>query len=282
MNSTPISRFSKADKKAAILCGLFVLILVSLTLVQDLVRSGLKNSAFYFSESFMFSSFWWFFAPLFFTQYFSIKQKNSSNLLFSSAVMILPIVLHLFAFPVLVWALSGIFYYHTFSIRQTLNYTVSEYLYLLIVLYTVPFLTYRYLAGKTTVAEKISGLQDEETASLFINSILVSEGYKKFNIAVSDIYCCTANPPYININLAGQKYLHNETLRSLLLKLDPDEFVRIHKSAIVNIKMVASYKTRLNGDYDLTLKNDVQLRVSRNFAADFKNLYNKTHPHTAK
>jgi hypothetical protein len=32
--------------------------------------------------------------------------------------------------------------------------------------------------------------------------------------------------------------------------------------------MVASYTTRLNGDYDLKMKNNVQLRVSRNFATD--------------
>ncbi len=92
----------------------------------------------------------------------------------------------------------------------------------------------------------------------------------------------SANPPYINLHLEGKKYLYNETLKSISVKLNPEQFVRVHKSTIVNIKMVASFTTRLNGDYDLTLNNYTQIRVSRNFAADFKDLFNKTHHLTTK
>lgn len=282
MNSPLTSKFSASDRRAAIICGLFVLLFVTLTLVQDLVKSTLKNSAFYFSESFMFTSFWWLFAPFFLAQYFFVKHKNNSNFLLRSSVIILPIILHLFAFPLLVWLLSKTFHYHTFTIQQTFKYTVSEYLYLLIVLYTVSFIAFQYLSAKTKKTVVIIEEKDEEHSEQFINTILVSEGYKKHNIAVSDIYFCSANPPYINIHLAGQKFLHNETLKSVSLKLNPEHFVRVHKSALVNIHMVASYKTRLNGDYDLTLKNDVRLRVSRNYAADFKDRFKKTHQLTAK
>lgn len=272
-----MTKFSGPDRKAAVFCVLFVLVFVLLTLTQDLVRSGLKNSAFYFSESFMFSSFWWLFAPLFFAQYFFVVHKNKSGLLLRSVAVILPIVLHLFAFPLLVWGLSKTFYYHTYSIQQTLSYTVSEYLYLLIVLYTLPFLVFQHLAGKAKTREMIPGPAYEEPARHFMNTILVSEGYKKHSVAVSDIYYCSANPPYINIHLACQKYLHKETLKSLSQKLNTEQFVRVHKSALVNINMVASCKTRLNGDYDIKLKNNVQLRVSRNYASDFKQLLKKTH-----
>ena len=282
MNSTLTLKFKATDKKAAIVCGLFVLVFVVLTVTQDLVRSNLKNSAFYFFESFMFSSFWWPFAPLFLVQYFFIELKYKSGHLSQSAVIILPVVIHVFVFPLLVWAISNTFYYHTYAIQQTLSYTVSEYLYLLIVLYTVPFLVYRYLAGKAKPVETISESQIEDISNQFIHVVLISEGYKKYSIAVSDIYYCSANPPYINVHLGSQRYLHNETLKSFSKKLNPQEFVRVHKSALVNIHMVASYKTRLNGDYDLTLKNGVQLRVSRNFSVDFKDLFNKIHQLTIK
>jgi DNA-binding LytR/AlgR family response regulator len=128
----------------------------------------------------------------------------------------------------------------------------------------------------------VPGKQNKSSISQFINTILVSEGYKKYSIAVSEIYYCSSNSPYINIHLENQKYLHNETLKSISLKLNPEAFVRIHKSAIVNINMVVCCKTRLNGDYDVTLKNAVQLRVSRNFAPDFKKLFNKTHQLASK
>jgi len=269
--------FSPTYKKAAVACGLFVLVFVALTLTQDLVRSSLKNSAFYFSESFMFSSFWWLFAPLFFIQYLVIRQRNKTQVIFQIALIIFPILIHLFSFPLLIWILSKTFYNHTYAIQQTLTYTISEYLYVLIVLYSVPVSGFIYLRGKTKLPVLISETENETISNPFVNSIPVSEGYKKLNIAVSEIYYCSANPPYINIHLESQKYLHSETLKSVSLKLNPREFVRVHKSAIVNIKMVSSYKTRLNGDYDLTLKNNVQLRVSRNFATDFKDLFKNNH-----
>lgn len=260
------------DRKVAFVLTLLALAFVVLILTQDFLRSGLKNSSFYLSESFLFSSFWWLFAPLLFTQYFVVKHKNKERLYFQIAIMVLPIFIHLFAFPFLVWVLSSVFYYHTFSFPQTFKYTLSEYLYLLVLMYSIPVLAFQFLSKRV-----VSQTQNKGIPNPFINTILVTDGHKKYNIIVSEILYFSANTPYINIHLEDKKYLHNETLKSIAAKLDPEQFVRVHKSAIVNIKMVASYTTRLNGDYDLTMKNNVQIRVSRNFATDFKNLFNKTH-----
>ncbi|RYF37203.1 MAG: LytTR family transcriptional regulator, partial [Cytophagaceae bacterium] len=50
-----------------------------------------------------------------------------------------------------------------------------------------------------------------------------------------------------------------------------------HKSCIVNITKVRSYQSRLNGDYDLLLSNEVVLRVSRNYASGFKTAFEGPH-----
>ena len=60
------------------------------------------------------------------------------------------------------------------------------------------------------------------------------------------------------------------TLKSLSEKLDNRLFVRIHKSEIVNLSKVQSYQSRQNGDYDVTISDSSVLRISRNFAKDFK------------
>jgi len=276
------AKFNVTDRKAAYFLTVLVLAFVILTLTQDFLRSDLKNSAFYFSESFMFSSFWWLFAPLLFTQYLTVKQKSSKRLEFQVALIILPIFLHLIAFPFLVWVLSAVFYYHTYLFQQTFRYTLSEHLYLLILFYSIPVLFFQFISKKTKLEESVSETQIEYIADQFVSIIIVSEGNKKHSIIVSEILYFSANPPYINLHLEGKRYLHNETLKSISIKLNPDQFVRVHKSTIVNIKMVASYTTRLNGDYDLKMKNNVQLRVSRNFATDFKNLFSKTHHFTTK
>lgn len=55
------------------------------------------------------------------------------------------------------------------------------------------------------------------------------------------------------------------------------KFIRIHKSNLVNIDFVESFVSRFNGDYDLTLSNNVTLRISRNYAADFKKAFKQSH-----
>lgn len=282
MNKFIKIKFGITDSKAAFLLMLLVLAFVVMTLTQDLLRSDLNNSAFYFSESLMFSSFWWLFAPLLFAQYFVVKRKNQKRLEFQVAVIFTPIFLHLFAFPFLVWVLSTVFYYHTYSFQQTFRYTLSEHLYLLVLIYSIPVITFQFFSKKAKFVKPVSETQNENILNQFISTILISEGNKKHGILVSEILYFSASPPYINLHLESKKYLHTETLKSISIKLNAEQFVRVHKSTIVNIKMVDSYRTRLSGDYDLTLKNNVQLRVSRNFASDFKNLFNKTHHLTTK
>lgn len=282
MDGVLITRLSSKDKKVFFVLSLSVVALVMLSLVQDLLRSCLRNIAFYFSESFMFSTFWWLFAPLLFAQYITVRLKENKHVYFQLIVFVLPIILHLFAFPFLVWVLSVLFYYHTFALRQTLQYTLSEHLFQLVIMYSVPVLACQYITKKSKPAAKIFISEMSTNANHFMENILVAEGARKHSVVVSEVLFFTASPPYISIHLDDKKYLHNCTLKSISPKLNPEHFVRVHKSTIVNIKMVASYSSRLNGDYDLKMINDVTLRLSRNFAADFKNMFAKSHHLTTK
>jgi hypothetical protein len=277
MNRPVTSKFTMSDSKVISVLTLLVLAFVVIALMQDFLQSNLKNSSFYISESFIFSSFWWLFAPLLFTQYSIVTHKYRKELKFHAVLIILPIFLHLFAFPSLVWLLSKVFYYHTYSFQQTFRYTLSEHLYLLVLFYSIPIMAFQFFLKTTKLANPAFEAQNEGIIDQFISNIIVSDGNKKHSIIVSEILYFSANPPYITLHLESKKHLYNETLKSISIKLNPEEFIRIHKSTIVNIKMVTSYTTRLNGDYDLKLKNDVQLRISRNFASDFKILFNKTH-----
>lgn len=50
---------------------------------------------------------------------------------------------------------------------------------------------------------------------------------------------------------------------SLEEQLDPDEFFRVHRSAIVRLDRVDTLQKGAGGDYEIVLKNGVHLRVSR-------------------
>lgn len=59
----------------------------------------------------------------------------------------------------------------------------------------------------------------------------------------------------------------NYSLKKLLLLLDPDQFIQIHKSIIVNIDSIALIEPHFHGDYMITLKDrqGTKLKLSRNF-----------------
>ena len=97
---------------------------------------------------------------------------------------------------------------------------------------------------------------------------------RKENILVStaEIILITSASPYIAIHTEKKKYLHTSTLRNIALQLDPDIFVRVHKTTIINSHFVLSYRSRLNGDYDIVLKNQQEIRLSRNYVQAFRKI----------
>jgi hypothetical protein len=70
-----------AQKKLLRILIVSVSAVVILSMLQDKVEAGFKNSAFYFSESFIFSSFWWLFIPLIYLQWNFFYKKGKPSIL---------------------------------------------------------------------------------------------------------------------------------------------------------------------------------------------------------
>ncbi|MEO5500856.1 MAG: LytTR family DNA-binding domain-containing protein, partial [Ginsengibacter sp.] len=111
-----------------------------------------------------------------------------------------------------------------------------------------------------------------------ITTLIVSDANnKKIVIPINDVMYFSANSPYINIHLESKKYLQKRTLKYLEGQLNSTQFLRVHKSCIINMHKVISYKSRLNGDYDITLSDNTQLRLSRNYLKAFKSAMEGNH-----
>jgi len=63
----------------------------------------------------------------------------------------------------------------------------------------------------------------------------------------------------------GGVHLHRGLLGSLDASLDERRFVRIHRSAIVNVDMVDELQQDAHGDYIVLLRDGTQIRVRRRF-----------------
>ncbi|MCC6453219.1 MAG: LytTR family transcriptional regulator [Acidobacteria bacterium] len=259
---------ARSNKFAVLSLGLAVC--VGLNVILDLLESSFQShSSFYFSESFLFSSFWWLFVPLLLGQfYFSGRSHGKFSVIL---IAIIPALIHLLVYPVLILVISAFFYDHTFPYRQTFEYELTRYGFILLIVYPAALVLFRKNdADKPVDSIPITRMDDAPKKEFSRSTMVVADGGRRTVIEIKDILYVSASSPYVYIHHLKKRYLHNDTLRSMSARLDSETFVRIHKSTIVNIAAVRSFRSRGNGDYDVIISDGSELRVSRNFAAAFK------------
>ena len=91
-------------------------------------------------------------------------------------------------------------------------------------------------------------------------------------VRVQTIVRLEADDNYVRI-WADRMYLHKETLAGLCARLDPDQFLRIHRSHAVRIDSVRELVPRLHGEYLLRLDSGVQLVSGRSYRAAIRTVF---------
>ena len=81
---------------------------------------------------------------------------------------------------------------------------------------------------------------------------------------VDEIEYIEAADYYVQIHAGGKAYLHRETMQSLEARLDPERFMRIHRSAIVNVERIRELHHDSPTEWVVVLETGQRLRVSRN------------------
>lgn len=105
-----------------------------------------------------------------------------------------------------------------------------------------------------------------DSGSAFETEIWIRKNVTGFlRLPVADIQSVTAEDDYVRINTAERSYLLRSTLGDLQAKLDPEQFFRIHRSAIVRRASVVEFK-REGAGLHAYLTNGDRLRVGRVYA----------------
>jgi two-component system LytT family response regulator len=68
---------------------------------------------------------------------------------------------------------------------------------------------------------------------------------------------------YVNLHMGDKTHLYRSTLAQTLKRLNPHQFVRLHRSAVVNISRIVELHPRGHGDYTVVLVGGKQLTLSR-------------------
>ncbi len=79
-----------------------------------------------------------------------------------------------------------------------------------------------------------------------------------------------ASGVYVTLHTSGREILHRASLAELEQRLDPVRFIRIHRSAIVNIESIVQLESLSHGDLEVLLKDGSHPRISRNYRSSME------------
>ena len=102
-----------------------------------------------------------------------------------------------------------------------------------------------------------------------LERIAVKSGTKIHVVSVSEILFLQADGDYVQIISSSGKYLKEQTMKFFEEHLPNHQFVRVHRSVIVNVEMISRIELYEKQNQVLTLKNGDQIKTS---PAGYKNL----------
>jgi two-component system LytT family response regulator len=97
----------------------------------------------------------------------------------------------------------------------------------------------------------------------FLQRIVVKDGARVHIIPVDRLDYAESQDDYVALHSQGKSYLKEQTISSLEAALDPERFVRIHRSVIVNLERVAKIEPYAKDSRVAVLSDGSQLPVSR-------------------
>ncbi|MCL4159907.1 UNVERIFIED_CONTAM: hypothetical protein GTU68_064411 [Idotea baltica] len=111
---------------------------------------------------------------------------------------------------------------------------------------------------------------EKETKKM--TSITVKKGEKLFFVKLEDTFYFEADAKYISVYTNSENHLTELSLSQLETKL-PNNFIRVHRSVIINKNYVAEVQKYFNSRYIITLQNKERTKITtgRSFNDSVKN-----------
>ena len=110
------------------------------------------------------------------------------------------------------------------------------------------------------------------TASAWTREFWVPHRSEIIRVAASDIDLIEAERDYMRLHVGPRSFLLHETISGLERKLDPAEFVRLHRSTIVRRDRITGFRHNGSGAWEAQLRDGRWQRVGRTYLANARNM----------
>jgi two-component system LytT family response regulator len=124
----------------------------------------------------------------------------------------------------------------------------------------------RHVADTSTAPSAASSSASSPPAVAPLDRIVLKTADRVRLLPVQQITWIEAAGMYVRLHMRdGAVHLHRSLLGDLDAALDPRRFVRIHRSAIVNIDVIDELQQDVHGDYMVVLKDRTEVRLGRRY-----------------
>ena len=139
--------------------------------------------------------------------------------------------------------------------------------------------------AKTEMTKSAKGALNDNLASLLSaarkphaeNRLIIKSGGRVVFIQLDEIDWIEAAANYVRLHVAGKNaYLFRESIGRMADKLDPSQFIRIHRSFIVNVSKIKELQPCNNGEFMVSLRNGKELPCSRFYRHALESLWKGT------
>lgn len=125
--------------------------------------------------------------------------------------------------------------------------------------------------GDAALARRLAGaLAQLGSAAGYRERFVVRTGARLVLVDATDVEWLEAADNYVRLHTAAGRHTVRETLTALATELDPARFVRVHRSAIVNLSRVAELRPQPSGDWQVRMRSGAQVTLSRRFREAFE------------
>jgi two-component system, LytTR family, response regulator len=137
-----------------------------------------------------------------------------------------------------------------------------------------PFTSERLRSAVERVRERIltpvarsRDAQDPANGNQYTTRIVFKSRGRILFLPVTDIRWISAEENYVRISTATESHLLRETMARLEKRLDPQMFLRVHRSSIVNLQHVKEVRSEADGESTVHLISGEKIPMSRSYRA---------------
>lgn len=122
----------------------------------------------------------------------------------------------------------------------------------------------------SNVEDLIMNMRAGVDESKYSSHLFVQKSEKLLNLEVSDIVHLEASGDYTVLTTKADQYLSSSGIGKLEEKLNPDTFIRIHRSTIINLNYLKEIEKHFNGGLIVKMDNGKSFPVSRTYAKQIR------------